>query len=116
MNEYDKQFYKIKEVAEILDVPQPTIRFWEKQFPTQVKPIRTPTNLRMYRPQDIEKLKIIKYLLKDKGMHIDAAVAYMRSNPQNVSRQPEVIESLTEIRNELAGLLAAIGGRRMKNI
>ena len=32
MEELSKQYYKIKEVAEILDVPQSTLRFWEKEF------------------------------------------------------------------------------------
>lgn len=113
MEEFDKQYYKIKEVAEILAVPQSTIRFWEKEFPTQVKPCRNAHNLRYYRPADIEKLRIIKYLIKDKGLKIDAARAYMRSNPNNLSRRMEVIDSLTEIRGELSGLLRAIGGRKL---
>lgn len=113
MQEFDKEFYKIKEVAEILGVAQSTVRFWEKEFPTQVKPTRNAHNLRYYRPHDIEKLQIIKYLIKDKGLKIDAARNYLRSNPHNVSKRLEVIESLNDVRNELAALLTALGGRRL---
>ena len=72
MEELSKQYYKIKEVAEILDVPQSTLRFWEKEFP-MIKPIRSSHNIRYYRPQDIELLRIIHYLIKDKGLKIEAA-------------------------------------------
>ncbi len=113
MQEYDKQYYKIKEVAEILGVAQSAIRFWEKEFPTLIKPTRNAHNLRYYRPSDIEKLQMIKYLIKDKGLKIEAARTYLRSNPHNVSKQLEVIESLTEIRNELAAMLTAMGGRKL---
>lgn len=113
MQEFDKQYYKIKEVAEILGVAQSAIRFWEKEFPTLVKPTRNAHNMRYYRAQDIEKLQIIKYLVKEKGLKIEAARAYLRSNPQNVSRRLEIIDSLTDVRNELSGLLSAIGGRKL---
>lgn len=39
MNDLDKKFYKIGEVAEILEIPQSTLRFWEKKF-TLIKPRR----------------------------------------------------------------------------
>jgi len=113
MQEFDKQYYKIKEVAEIIGVAQSAVRFWEKEFPTLVKPMRNAGNLRYYRPQDIEKLLMIKYLIKDKGLKIEAAREYLRSNPHNVSRRLEVIDELTEVRTELAGLLRAIGGRKL---
>ena len=56
-------------------------------------------------------MRKVQYLIKDKGLKIDAAKAYLRSNPTNVSRVPEVIDSLTEVRDELDGLLRALGGR-----
>lgn len=111
----DKQYYKIKEVAEIAGVPQSTLRFWEKEFPNMITPMRSSTNLRHYRTRDIENVRIIKFLIKDKGLKIDAAKAYLRSNPKNVSRSPEVIDNLVEIRDNLNNLLKALGGRWTKN-
>ena len=107
----DKQYYKIKEVSEILGIPQSTLRFWEKEFPQFICPRRSSKNLRYYRPSVIENVRKVQYLIKDKGLKIDAAKAYLRSNPTNVSRVPEVIDSLTEVRDELDGLLRALGGR-----
>lgn len=113
VEEYSKQFYKIKEVAEIVGVPQSTLRFWEKEFPTRIKPVRNPGGQRYYRPSEIETIRMIHYLLKTKGMKIDAVREYMRSNPHNVSRRLEVLDELKGIRNELAGLLRALGGRKL---
>ncbi len=113
MEEFDKEYYKIKDVAEMLNVPQSTIRFWEKEFQSQLKPMRSPHNIRFYRPQDIEKLRIIHYLIKVKGLKIDAAKASMRANPQNISKKVEIIEELKSVRGELALMLQAIGGRKM---
>lgn len=110
-DELNKQYYKIKEVAEILGVPQSTLRFWEKEFPNVIKPMRSSKNLRYYRPSDIENIRIINFLIKDKGLKIEAAKEYLRSNPKNVSRVPEVIAQLEEVSAELKGLLRALGGR-----
>lgn len=112
MEELSKQYYKIKEVAEILDVPQSTLRFWEKEFP-MIKPIRSSHNIRYYRPQDIEQLRIIHYLIKDKGLKIEAAREQLRSNKHNVSRRVEIIDRLKSVRSELANLLVALGGRKL---
>ena len=112
MEELSKQYYKIKEVAEILDVPQSTLRFWEKEFP-MIKPIRSSHNIRYYRQQDIELLRIIHYLIKDKGLKIEAAREQLRSNKHNVSRRVEIIDRLKSVRSELANLLVALGGRKL---
>ena len=112
MEELSKQYYKIKEVAEILDVPQSTLRFWEKEFP-MIKPIRSSHNIRYYRPQDIELLRIIHYLIKYKGLKIEAAREQLRSNKHNVSRRVEIIDRLKSVRSELANLLVALGGRKL---
>lgn len=112
MEELSKQYYKIKEVAEILDVPQSTLRFWEKEFP-MIKPIRSSHNIRYYRPQDIELLRIIHYLIKDKGLKIEAAREQLRSNKHNVSRRVEIIDRLKSVRSELVNLLVALGGRKL---
>ena len=76
----EKAYKSIGEVAQILDLKDPktgkynthTIRFWEKNF-KQVKPKFFNTNHRHYDFKNIEILKKIKYLLKEKGLTINGA-------------------------------------------
>lgn len=112
MEEFNKNYYKIKEVAEMLDVPQSTLRFWEKEFPI-IKPTRSRSNIRYYKPADIETLRIIHYLIKTKGLKIDAAKAQLKSNRHNVSRRIEIIDRLIAVRNDLQNLYDALGGRKL---
>ncbi len=62
----------ISEAAEILDVPQHVLRFWETKF-TQIKPLKRNGGRRFYRPQDIDVLQQIKHLLYNQGYTIKGA-------------------------------------------
>ena len=74
-----KKFYKIGDVAEILNIPTSTLRFWEKEF-TVIKPKRNSKNIRVYTIKDIETIKMIYYLVKEKGLKLDAAQAMIKRN------------------------------------
>lgn len=106
-----KSYYKIKEVAEMLEVSQSTLRYWEQEFP-EVSPIRTSSGRRAYTPDNIEKLEIIKFLLKDKGMKIDAVKEQLRHNVKNISTRMKMIDILKSVREELKELLNALDKRR----
>ena len=80
MDSLDKKFYKISEVAEILGIPASTLRFWEKSF-TVIKPKRNSHGTRFYTPADLEKISMIHYLVKEKGLKLEAAQEQIRSNP-----------------------------------
>lgn len=113
MDQLEKQFYKIKEIALMLGVAQSTLRFWEKEFPS-LKPTRSPHNIRYYKAADVEKLRIIKYLVKDKGLKIEAAREYLRTNPHNTSKRLEIVSRLKEIRTELDNIVRALDNRAPK--
>ncbi|MDG1098912.1 MAG: MerR family transcriptional regulator, partial [Bacteroidia bacterium] len=61
MEEYTKKYYKIGEVAKLLNVPASTVRYWEKEF-SQVKPMKNKKGDRIFNLKDIETLKEIKFL------------------------------------------------------
>lgn len=109
----DKKYYKIKDVSDLLGVPPSTLRYWEKEFPG-CNPVRSPHNLRYYRPSDIETLRIIKFLVKDKGLRIDVAREQLRLNRKNVTRRMEVIERLESLREELVIMQEALKLRASK--
>ena len=85
MNQKSDIAYKsIGEVAKLLNLINPktgklnthTIRFWEKEF-TQIKPKIFSGKRRYYDNKSIEILKMIKFLLKDKGMTINGVKKYL---------------------------------------
>ena len=62
----------ISEAAEMLDVPQHVLRFWETKF-SQIKPLKRNGGRRFYRPEDIEVLHQVKHLLYRQGYTINGA-------------------------------------------
>ena len=75
MNKNNK-FLKISEVTKILGLVDNNnknmthiLRFWEKNF-KEINPLKLNGNTRYYNQELLEKLKLIKHLLKEKGMTI----------------------------------------------
>ena len=111
MQELDKKFYKIGDVAKILDIPESTLRYWENQF-TIIKPRRNAKNIRFYTPSDIEAISKIYYLVKVKGLKLDAAQAQLRVNREGVDKRFEVVERLKGVRADLKSLQTALEAMR----
>ena len=99
-----KIYYSIKEVAAIIGVPESTLRYWEKQF-SEVKPKKTSSGVRQYKKEDIDLLKLIYHLLKDKGMNIAAAKERLKSTKQEVVETSDIVNRLKSIRDELQAML-----------
>lgn len=70
-------FRTISEVAEVLDVPQHVLRFWETKF-TQIKPLKRAGGRRFYRPGDIELIRGIQCLLYGDGYTIKGVQRIIR--------------------------------------
>jgi len=100
MQELDKKFYKIGDVSEILGIPESTLRYWETQF-TIIKPKRNKKNIRYYTPHDIEIISRVYYLVKEKGLKLDAAQAQIRHNRDGVDKRFDAIEQLKDIKSQL---------------
>lgn len=111
MDDLNKKYYRIGDVADFLGIPQATIRYWEMEFP-EVSPSRTPTGIRQYTPSDIETLRIIHYLVKIKGLKVEAAKAQLKINRDNISKKLKVINELYDIRSELEVMLKSLSKRR----
>lgn len=87
-----KSYYKIGEVSAMLDVPVSTLRFWEDTF-EQLDPFRTPGGTRKYRPEDVEMCKLIKHLLRDKGLSLEYAKKELANFRKYPPRKPFVCKS-----------------------
>ncbi len=113
MEQLTKKFYRIGDVSELLGLPQSTIRFWEKEF-SELRPRRNGGGKRMYTPSDIEQLRIIKFLIKDKGLTLEGAREHLRRNRRDLDRKHEVVRRLKDIRRQLTAMLEALDQRQRK--
>lgn len=68
----DKIYFKIGEVAELVGVKSHVLRYWEEEFKS-LKPVKSRSNQRLYRREDIEQALLIKSLLYQQGFTITGA-------------------------------------------
>lgn len=106
-----KKYYRIKEVSELLELPQSTLRFWESQF-SMIKPYRDAKGNRYYTPRDIEIIKMVRYLVKERGLKIEAALSELRNNREGIERRSEVIDRLKSIRDRLNEMIESLNVRK----
>lgn len=95
----EKLYYSMGEVAEMFDVNQSLIRYWESKFDC-LRPKKNKKGNRMFRPEDIENFKIIYHLVKECGMTLDGAKRAMKQHgADEVSRNAELLERLQSVRS-----------------
>ncbi|MBQ4127319.1 MAG: MerR family transcriptional regulator [Alistipes sp.] len=97
-----KLYYTMGEVAEMFDVKASLIRHWESKF-SCIRPRKNKKGNRLFTPEDIERLKQIYHLVKERGMTLEGANKVMRSSAKmtDVSRDTEMLERLQRIRAAL---------------
>jgi DNA-binding transcriptional MerR regulator len=72
-----KIYWSIREVAEILEVEQSILRFWEKEF-SVLKPAKNRGGNRSYQRKDIDIAQKIKHLLYEECLTIKGAIKKMK--------------------------------------
>jgi DNA-binding transcriptional MerR regulator len=102
-----KLYYPIGEVAGWFNVNTSLIRYWEKEF-KQLQPRKTRKGDRLFRAQDIEFLKQIYYLLREKKYSIDGAKTYLKNNKEKANKDLSLLNNLKDIKNFLLSLKASL--------
>lgn len=95
--EVKKMFYSMGEVSEMFDVKPSLIRYWEGQFDA-LKPKKNKKGNRLFTPQDVETLKIIYHLVKERGMTLEGAKKSLKQNKGAIARDSELLERLQRVR------------------
>ena len=98
-----KVYYSIKEVAAMFDVNESLLRYWEQAFP-HLKPQTTGNKVRQYTEKDIEQIRLIYNLVKVRGFKLAAARKMLNENRTGVDKSAQIIEKLTQVRDELQEL------------
>src|SRR3546814_1563549 len=101
--EINKLYYSIGELAPIFDVNASLIRFWEKEFEI-LQPRKNKKGNRLFTQEDLENLKIIYHLVKEKGYTLQGAKEHLRINKNAESERQKVLDSLQKLRSFLVEL------------
>lgn len=98
-----KLYYSIGEVARMFNVNESLLRYWEKEFPI-ISPRKAGGNIRQYRKEDIENIRLVYHLVKERGMTLQGAKQHLKANKETTVQTTEVIDRLKLIREELVAL------------
>lgn len=99
----EKVYYSIGEVAELFEVNQSLIRFWEKEFDI-LSPQKNKKGNRLFTKPDIENLKLIYHLVRERGYTLQGAREKLKQNRENVVNTVEMISSLNKVKDFLLEL------------
>lgn len=103
-----KLLYSMGEVTEMFDVNASLIRYWESKFDC-IKPHKNKKGNRMFTPADVENLKLIYHLVKEKGMTLEGANMAMKRRGKSVQRDVSILERLQHIRAMLLEVRESLG-------
>lgn len=102
-----KMYYSIGEVAKMFKVNESLLRYWEKEFPI-IKPRKAGGNVRQYKKEDIENIRLIYHLVKEKGLTLQGAKQRLKDNKSYAANTAEVVDRLKQLRQELVELKNAL--------
>ncbi len=101
-----KIYSSISEVAQLFGVNESTLRFWEKEFDI-INPRKTAKGTRFYTKEDIDAVRLIYHLVKERGLTLAGAKQKLKDNKDTVIRQEDIVNRLKAIREELNKLKEA---------
>lgn len=108
METIERTFYSLKEVRQMTDVTDATLRYWEKNF-EQLSPRKDGHGNRYYSKEDIELIKRIKYLRDElKITRIEAIRNELKQDHKQVDVRQRATEILLRLRKELYDIRANI--------
>lgn len=103
---HQKLYYSIGEVAEMFDLKDSTLRFWEKEF-NIINPRKNEKGTRFYKEEDIDAVRVVYYLLKEQKLTLAGAKKRLKENKEGVIKQAELMNRLQQIKKELLDLKQA---------
>lgn len=106
----EKVYFTIGEVADMLNVATSLIRFWESEFDT-IKPKKNKKGNRQFTKDDIENIKLVYHLVKEKGYTLQGAKDMLKGNGQTTQDKFTMINSLQEIKAFLIEVRKQIDSR-----
>ncbi len=99
----EKKYYTIGEVATQFEVATSLIRFWETEFHS-INPKKNKRGNRQFTPEDIEQIKLVYHLVKEKGYTLQGAKDIINQQKSKAESNLDAIESLKRVKDFLIDL------------
>lgn len=103
----EKLYFSIGEVAHLFGLNESTLRFWEKEF-DEISPRKTKKGTRYYRQEDIEQIRLIYHLVKERGMTLSGARRKLKENKETTICLLEISNRLKGVRTALISMIEAL--------
>lgn len=103
----DKYYFAIGEVADMIQLPTSTLRYWEREFDI-LKPKKNAKGDRLFTRTDVQNIKLIHHLVKEKGYTIEGAKSQLRNNLDAKFKNLELIERLKKVKGFLQDIKEAL--------
>ena len=98
-----KLYFSIGEVAQMFGVNDSTLRYWEKEFDI-IHPRKTAKGTRFYKQEDIDAVRLIYHLVKERGMTLAGARQKLKDNKETTIRIEEIVNRLKQMKIELMAM------------
>ena len=102
-NKVQQKYYNIGEAAKMFNVATSLVRYWESEFDI-LQPDKDEKGNRRYTEEDIEKLRLVYHLVKEKGFTLKGAKHVLDGDSDNVQKDMELLHSLKKVRSLLVEL------------
>ncbi len=102
--EIKKLYYSIGEISALTGLDQHVLRFWESEF-DQLTPKKNRAGRRIYTSEDLETVRTIQYLLKERRYTIEGARQVLAGNGEGEGHRRERRRQFMELRAFLVDLL-----------
>ena len=100
-----KKYYSISEVAKMFKVATSLIRFWETEFDV-IKPRKNSKGNRQFTQEDIESIRKVYVLVKEKGYTLQGAKDILKAEPQQIAQQVMQQVKTEDVSDTLKSLLS----------
>ncbi len=106
----EKKYYSIGEVADMFKVAASLIRYWEGEFDI-IRPKKDKKGNRRYTKDDIQKIRYVYHLVKEKGYTLQGAQEVIASGKQQGFDKVAAVQKLQEIKDFLINLKHELSSR-----
>lgn len=107
--EIEKKYYSIGEVADMFKVATSLIRYWEGEFDI-IKPKKDKKGNRRFTTDDIEKIRLIFHLVKEKGYTLQGAQEIIKKDLHQVADKATMVDRLMTIKSFLIEIRDNLNG------